>query len=140
GYTQSKPAGTDCKTLANDVADGGYPVSVSSSGTISGKDFGNFTTGSVSGTKFEDRNANGTQDAGDQGLGSWTIRAYNAAGAIADSTSTANDGSYTLHLSPGTYTICEVQQSGYPQSKPAGPDCKKIGRAAGREGTPNSQC
>src|SRR5205814_2332968 len=77
-------------------------------------------------------------DAGDQGLGSWTIRAYNAAGAIADSTSTANGAAYTPHLSPGPYTICEGQQSGYTQSKPAGTDCKTLANDVADGGYPVS--
>src|SRR6266566_10053295 len=95
GYTQSKPTNTLCKGLDTDVEGGGYTVTVTSSGSATGKDFGNFTTGAVSGVKFEDHNANGNKDAGDQGLGGWTIRAYNASGNVADSALTAGDGTYT---------------------------------------------
>src|SRR5439155_687328 len=99
---------------------GGYHVTLVSGGSSTTNDFGNYTTGSVSGVKREDHNANGTQDAGDQGLSGWTIRAYNAGGTVADSTSTANDGTYTLNLSPGTYTICDVSQNSFPPRRSSG--------------------
>src|SRR5436309_518480 len=75
-----------------------------------------------------DHNANGTQDGVDQGLGGWTIRAYDGAGNVADFTSTANDGTYTLTLQPGAYTICEVLQNNWTQSHPTGTDCKALNK------------
>ena len=119
GWTQSAPANTVCQGLAG-VAAGGYSVTVTSNGTFSGNTFGNWTTGSVAGLKWEDDNANGTRNAGDDPLSGWTIRAYNAAGGVAASTTTAADGTFSFTLSPGTYTICEVLQAGWHESAPSG--------------------
>src|SRR5438874_25827 len=50
-----------------------YSIVVTSRGSLTSRDFGNWTTGSVSGSKWEDKNANGIQDVGDAGLSGWTI-------------------------------------------------------------------
>src|SRR2546423_1890929 len=44
---------------ATGLANGGFAVVVSSGSSATGKDFGNYRKGSVSGTKFEDPNADG---------------------------------------------------------------------------------
>ena len=62
------------------VSSSGYSVTVTSQGTFADKSFGNYTTAAVSGQKWEDKNANGTKDAGDNGLTGWH-RVFNAAGA-----------------------------------------------------------
>src|SRR3954447_12335220 len=129
GWTESKPTGDlGCPGAAK----AGYAVTVTSNGSITARDFGNFHQGTVAGTKFEDLNANGSQGAGENGLSGWTIKAFEdtdgngtldsteAAAAAADTATTANGGSYTLHLDPGKYVVCETQQSGWTESKPTG--------------------
>ena len=125
GWSQSAPANSLCQGLLG-VAAGGYSVTVTSSDTFSGNNFGNWTTGSVGGLKWEDVNANGTRNAGDDPLAGWTIRAYNAQGGVAGSTTTAGDGTYTFTLNPGTYTICEVNQAGWHQSSPSNTLCQGL--------------
>src|SRR5438477_7144475 len=60
-WTQSYPANTTCST-ASGVAAGGHAVIVTSSGTFANRNFGNYTTGTVSGIKFEDPNGDGNLD------------------------------------------------------------------------------
>lgn len=64
--------------------------------------------GSVSGTKYHDRDADGTEDATEElGLQGWTITAFDSNGNGTDAT-TDEHGSFTIaDLAPGTYTICE---------------------------------
>jgi hypothetical protein len=123
-----------------------YSVTVTSGGSVTGKDFGNWTTGTVSGTKWEDKNGDGVRDADgpdnilgnaddEAGLIGWTIRAFNdgvdgtlspteGAAAPAATTTTAADGTYTLVLNPGNYVICEVVTNNWAQTKPSGTACQ----------------
>ena len=98
-----------------------------------GNDFGNFQKATKTGTKFEDLNADGVKDAGEPGLGGWTINAFvdaNGNGTkdaadtvIAASDTTTASGVYTLSLNPGKYVVCEVQQATWTQSFPANTAC-----------------
>jgi hypothetical protein len=79
--------------------------------------FGNFP-GSVSGTVYQDGNANGQFDNGEAGLGGWTVYADLNGNGVFDpgepTVTTGNDGSYTLDgLTAGTYTIRVVPQAGW---------------------------
>jgi uncharacterized repeat protein (TIGR01451 family) len=123
GWTQSDPANTLCTAMDSDVAAGGYSVTVTSNGLLTGNDFGNWHQGQVRGQKFLDHNQDGTKNGSDTGLSGWTIRAYSAPHTIAASTTTDGSGNYTLNLNPGSYTICEVQQSGWNQSGPSNTLC-----------------
>jgi cyclophilin family peptidyl-prolyl cis-trans isomerase len=81
-------------------------------------------TSSIEGVKFQDVNANGTQDAGENGLAGWMIYAdANDNGALdAGETSAVTDatGHYLLDgLSLGTHIVREVLQSGWAQTAPA---------------------
>jgi protocatechuate 3,4-dioxygenase beta subunit len=111
GWTQDYPAA------------GSYTVAVGAGEQVSGNDFGNWTTASISGRKFNDLNGSGTDLSSDPGLQGWTIDLVNAAtGALVDSTTTASDGSYSFPSErPGNYIVEEVQQSGYLQTFPAAP-------------------
>jgi hypothetical protein len=75
--------------------------------------------GSISGTKFNDLNGNGTRDVGEPGLANWTITLKNSTGAIIATTMTASDGSYEFsNLSADNYTVGEVLQAGWTQTAP----------------------
>src|SRR5207249_2235690 len=89
-YKQSAPSGTDCSGISG-VAAGGFKLTVTSSGTSAGNDFGNYTTGSVSGVKFEDHNANGAKNVGRQRLVNWTIKVYTDAATPVFVASTTTD-------------------------------------------------
>lgn len=86
--------------------------------------FGNFKNATKSGAKFEDMNANGVRDAGEPGLGGWTITLAgtdNRGNAVSLSTTTASDGSYGFAVAPGSYTVAEVCKTDFAwhQSMPA---------------------
>ena len=81
-------------------------------------------TGTVSGTKFEDRNANGARDAGEPGLSGWTIFVDTNSNGVLDSgelnDTTDGNGEYTISGVPtGTIDLVEVQQAGWTASLPA---------------------
>ncbi len=74
-------------------------------------------TMSISGVKFEDVNNNGVKDAGELGLPNWQIKLN---GSITDTTE--SDGNYKfLNLAAGTYSVTEVLQSGWTQTRTPGP-------------------
>src|SRR5262249_22094936 len=79
---------------------------------------------SISGIKFNDLNGNGTLDLGEPGLSGWVIT---ATGPMTVSQHTQPmTGNYTLpNLLPGTYTVCETQQSSWVPSSPAG-GCQSV--------------
>jgi hypothetical protein len=86
---------------------------------LTGQDFGNRARAvSISGTKFNDANGNGARDADEPGLSGWTINLAGPDGSTSTAT-TGQDGSYSFNdLAAGTYTISEVQQSGWNQTFP----------------------
>jgi hypothetical protein len=139
GWTQSHPtSGADCSghNHGDTIVPGplGYSIVLDSGEIDSGNDFGNFRQASKSGVKFEDDNADGDRDAGEDGLSGWTINAYADDGdgvlsaAEAGATpvafaTTVSGGSYTLSLTPGRYVICEELKAGWSQSKPSNNRC-----------------
>jgi hypothetical protein len=55
----------------------------------------------------------------DSWLDGWTFNLYDAAGALKGTQVTANGGAAAFaNLLPGTYTLCEVQQSGWLNTRP----------------------
>src|SRR5438477_12966543 len=79
-WTQSYPANTTCST-ASGVAAGGHAVIVTSSGTFANRNFGNYTTGTVSGIKFErsEERRVGTDCTVRAGGSPWNIKVVNNA-------------------------------------------------------------
>src|SRR6266850_1801292 len=104
------------------AAAGVHTVTLSAGAEAAGNDFGNFELVDVSGTKFNDANANGLRDAGEAGLGGWTITLdKDGDGTLDGTTVTAADGSYSFAaLGPGHYVLGEVMQPGWTQTAPAG--------------------
>ncbi|RCK73939.1 MAG: Cell surface protein [Ignavibacteriae bacterium] len=97
--------------------DGSYNITVNSGENITGKDFGNFKLGIISGVKFEDLNGNGIKDSGEPGLEGWTIQINGGNDVL-----TASDGSYSFeNLDLGTYVISEVLKTGWIQTMPPSP-------------------
>jgi hypothetical protein len=101
---------------------GSYAVNVISAGLAPGdtmvtRNFGNFKKISISGTKYRDRNGNGSRDPGDNGLAGWTINATNGGGAQVSDVN--GDYSFT-NLGPGTFVLTETPQAGYTLIQPAG--------------------
>jgi protocatechuate 3,4-dioxygenase beta subunit len=127
------PAG---EQLADCGANGkGYAFHVTDAEIFEGNDFGNYSFATKTGTKYEDKDADGVKDGDETGLSGWTIRVYAdangdgdldntgefAAGPVFATTTDAN-GDYSFpSLIPGTkYIVCEVAQGGWQQSGPAG--------------------
>ena len=83
--------------------------------------------GSISGTKFEDKNGNKGWDINEPGLGEWMINLKNQYGEIVKAAITSSSpaalGSYSINgISPGTYTLAEVPSvsSDWTQTYPVG--------------------
>ena len=99
----------------------GYAFTMSGS-NLPSNDFGNFQKGTVSGTKFKDKDDDGVKDAGETGLSGWKIHVFNSAGTEVSGSPVTTDGSgnYSINLNPGTYTVCEeiTDHSGWVQSYP----------------------
>ena len=89
---------------------------------------------SIAGQKFNDKNENGVRDPGEPGMNDWTIQLINAAGQVAQSTTTMDvdlnldsridpqteRGIYRFaSVAPGAYTVREVMQPNWKQSSPA---------------------
>ncbi|MCZ8240292.1 MAG: VWD domain-containing protein [Microcystis sp. LE19-131.1A] len=101
----------------------------------SAKQFGDFVLqddkgviqlGSIQGSKWNDANANGIWDGGEQALAGWTIYIDSFTNGQLDpweiSTVTNADGQYTFsNLGPGEYAILEVNQTGWIQTFPTTP-------------------
>ncbi len=82
-----------------------------------GKNFGQFTNTTVSGTVYRDRNNSGTRDAGEEGLSGWVVNM----GRWGSQTSDAN-GNYSFpDIGPGADTLTETLQAGFVQTAPPAP-------------------
>jgi hypothetical protein len=92
-------------------------------------EFGNFKETPKSGIKFEDCNANGVKDDGEEPIDVWTINVTGNTGMdelYEDSTTTNALGEYQFMLPPGTYTVfetCPTDEDWY-QSLPMPADYK----------------
>jgi hypothetical protein len=86
------------------------------------------SVGSISGLKWEDANADGVLDPGEQNIAGWTIQLYDAAHAnLLATTQTDEFGFYSLdNIAPGTYQVCEVLQPTWFPSSPTTntPNCQ----------------
>ncbi len=106
---------------------GADPVALGAGETSTGNDFGNFQNGSISGFKWNDKNANGVVNEDEEKLNGWTVTLYNAQNQALGSTVTANGGLYSFtNLAPGSYSVCETQQTNWVQTYPASNGCHTI--------------
>jgi hypothetical protein len=103
-------------------------VTLASGGRSIGNVFGNFRgvlTGTVSGSKFNDLNANGVRDAGEPGLAGVTITrtaSINDPSGANLSVVTDASGNFTFANVPfGTFTISETVPAGFAQTAPPSP-------------------
>jgi protocatechuate 3,4-dioxygenase beta subunit len=85
---------------------------------VTERDFGNrLTSYSISGKKFNDLDNNGI-DNGEPGLPGWTIQ-LSSNGNVINTATTALDGSYRFsNLTPGSYVVTEVEQTGWTRTAP----------------------
>jgi uncharacterized surface anchored protein len=82
-----------------------------------GNDFTDMAPSAISGLVFDDVNNDGIQDANEKGIGAATIRLTGTddlGAPVALTTTTNPDGTWSITgLRPGTYSVNEVQPSGY---------------------------
>src|SRR5581483_4813853 len=81
------------------------------------------TPGSITGQVFNDKNGNGSKDAGDTGLSGWTVYLDTDNDGNLDSgetsTTTDSNGQFTFNgLAPGSYHLEVVPQNGWLQTLP----------------------
>jgi hypothetical protein len=113
GYTQSFPAS------------GEHVVEFTSSMVDTNNNFGNWTTATKSGVKFEDLDNDGLdREEGEPGLPGFTIYVdYNNNDQLDEGEPfdiTAEDGSYLITgIVPGTWRVKEIQQTDWTQTYPA---------------------
>lgn len=76
-------------------------------------------TGSVHGRKFQDLDCDGERDPGEGPLGGWTIVLSGPGGTFTAVTDAAGNFHF-WNVPNGNYTVCELGQSGWTQTQPAG--------------------
>jgi hypothetical protein len=87
-------------------------------------------TGSICGVKFNDLNGNGIRDKGEPGLPNWQI-GLNI--ATIPPVTTDSLGNYCFNNLPaGTYTVAEVNQTGWQQTFPSSPGTYTVTLVAGQ--------
>ncbi|TAK61199.1 MAG: hypothetical protein EPO24_05935, partial [Bacteroidetes bacterium] len=89
-------------------------VSLTSSDTVT---FMFFKLISISGNKFHDINGNGYKDFNEPGLSNWKFFITPNDSALSDSAGTFQ----FFNVGPGTYTLYEIQQSGWTRTYPPNP-------------------
>ncbi len=78
--------------------------------SITGLNFGNFQSLTLSGEVFSDLNDNGVLNSGEPGLSGWTINLLNSSNQVVATATSNSQGDYSFTVSnPGTYTIEEVR-------------------------------
>jgi len=119
-WVQSYPKVGDPGTGACPAGYGpvGWSITLTSGQTDSGNDFGNYKPATKTGMKFEDMNANGVKDAGDNAVAGVPIEIWQGGSMIAETTTNAS-GVYTFSgLKPGSYLVCEKPPAPWVQSYP----------------------
>jgi hypothetical protein len=118
GWTNSFPATVD--------GFGRYhELTFTSGAAFTDRDFGNWTTGQVSGLKFDDLDADGVLDGGEPGVVGFTIFVDYDNDTLQDGGEpfavTGVGGAYTINgVNPGTWSVREVNQVGWTNSTPVG--------------------
>ena len=117
----TRATATDRATPGGAYATGGATAAGSNyaSGSSTAEDVTITALGTVSGVVFNDGNANGSQQAGEGGLGGVTVTLRDSSGTIIATAITAGDGSYTFPgVTPGAYTVVETDLAGYASTTP----------------------
>ena len=130
-YTVTVGTGSGDGTLRLDLVDddsvvdlAGHPLAGAADGSFVGEVYDIDKVGTITGTKWNDLNADGGRDAGEPGLAEWTIFLDADADGVLDAgelfTTTDVNGEYAFEdLAYGTYTVAEVQQEGWTRTAPA---------------------
>ena len=121
GYQQgATTAGNQGGVIVGDqIRSINFMTAANATGYLFGEQAPSTTAAFVFGTVFVDRNRNGILNAGEPGVSGVTIRLLNATGSIVETTTTNGDGTYSFNsVTPGSYTIQQVQLGGYGSSTP----------------------
>jgi hypothetical protein len=99
------------------------PIVTTSGNDVGGVNFGNAVLNGISGVKFNDLNGDGIRQAGEPGLGGFTIFLDSNDNGVRDGTERAavtdSSGRYSfLNLATGFYRVREVRQAGMLQTTP----------------------
>ncbi len=128
GFAQTAPA-----------APGTFSVTVAAGQSATGFLFGNqsqvVATASISGTKFNDSNGNGTRDTGEPGLAGVTIQLKPSSGPTLTATTDASGAFTFTGLAAGTYVLSEVVPAGFVQTAPPAPGTISVMLADGQSAT-----
>jgi protocatechuate 3,4-dioxygenase beta subunit len=97
-----------------------YSERIAGEQDVGGLSFGIFQLATFSGEVFNDLGGSGTFVSGDPGLAGWTVELLNSSNTVVATAATNSSGDYSFTgVGPGSYTIQEVQQSGYIPTTPA---------------------
>lgn len=112
---------SSCPATSNTMSESTNLTRSASQINIGNVNIGNFQVGSISGTKYNDLNANGRPDAGEVPLPNWQIYLdINNNGRLEfnePNTFTNAQGNYIfVNLPPGSYQVREVQQPNFRQT------------------------
>ncbi len=111
--TVFSPAGTSATLTDSNVGASGAATVTVVNGGASIVNAGLYTPGTISGTVFNDLNADGTQESGDAGLSGQTVNLLNASGTTIATTTTDANGAYGFTgVTPGADTVRFVAKSG----------------------------
>ncbi|MFN6441497.1 MAG: SdrD B-like domain-containing protein [Nostoc sp. DedSLP01] len=116
GYSFSTAnVGDDSKDSDADTTTGLTQKVTLTSGEFNGTlDAGLVQLASLGNFVFEDKNANGIQDAGEIGIGNATVNLLDTAGNVITTTTTDGNGLYSFsNLQPGDYKVQFVQPNGF---------------------------
>ncbi|MCK6394374.1 SdrD B-like domain-containing protein [Zoogloea sp.] len=98
-------------------SDGGNPntiaVTVTPGSSSTGNVFVDERPATLGDRVWEDKNANGVQDAGEAGIANVTVQLKDTAGNVVSTTTTDANGNYSFSVTPGTYTVAVVKPAGY---------------------------
>ncbi len=101
-----------------------YEVILQAGQSVKNQDFGNYQYGKITGVKFEDKDGDGNRDKWDRGIANWSIFLDKNNNGKYDHgidilVKTNMHGEYKFdNLVPGTYKVCEIQQSGWIKTFP----------------------
>jgi|GEM_PF-5913502 len=102
--------------IATDPAEGNCKKVTVEAGNDTKVNFGNFELGTVTVTKFHDRNQDGTKDSNEEVLGGWTINLASDSGTLTQETASPS-GQVTFNgLLAGNYTLSEDLQTDWTQT------------------------
>ena len=84
-------------------------MTAQSGSTVTGLDFGNFKTITVTGNVYNDLDGNGLRGSGEPGLAGWTVDLEDSQGNVLASALTDSNGNYSFTgVGGGSYQVAEV--------------------------------